>query len=614
LSRKGALSFGILFLVLWTVISCIPKFSAVQTGSNIIYIICDALRADHLGCYGYPIEVTPLLDALAREGTLFENNFSQSNATPYSMSSIFTGLYVPRHLYRFPSMTWWQICFTARLPGELWLPQLLRDAGYATCGINSNFILMPEHSQMEKGFDTYMFLEPEEMFGMYRPARAVFNLAEEWLNNNGERKFFLYLHTMEPHRPNRFTQPARRMLREWRQLYPDPKDQKRCREIAAYDADVKLHDEQLGRFLGYLEDRGFLDKTIVILGSDHGESLGENNLWWHGNTLLFQETHVPLIVAGNGVAKGKRVTMLTENVDILPTLLEIAGVDLPDSAICDGVSLVPLLSGTTMPIKDHGISVSSDYRFRSVFNTRYSYICHKAYEPVSVMENLTRFQVLSPFYPLTASMYDLTETSRGENATISELPGTVSAQLETWMMETERYFDRLRDSGRIQPNASFEYTVPQRVAPDGVWTKEIDPSDNLWTMRFFVSRSAYGMLLKGTGESPPPISLVFDAPPVSYRAYLVFSELSPDTCELKISTGGNAPKEIRYVPGRARSIPLGTFNGNEAPFVLRVESSSREADVAIERIECFPEEEEWSEEGYRRKKRIEERLKSLGYL
>jgi hypothetical protein len=122
------------------------------------------------------------------------------------------------------------------------------------------------------------------------------------------------------------------------------------------------------------------------------------------------------------------------------------------------------------------------------------------------------------------------------------------------------------------------------------------------------------MLLKSAGESPPAISLEFDAPPVLYKAYIVFSEHSPDTCKLTISTGDGAPKEVCYEPGGASSIPLGTFNGNEASFVLRVESVSPEAEVAIERIECFPEAEEWSEEDYKQKTRIEERLKSLGYL
>lgn len=576
--------------------------------------VCDALRADHLGCYGYPIEVSPELDALAREGVLFENHFSQSNATPYSMSSIFTGLYVPRHLYRFPSMTWWQICFTERFPGELWLPRLLSNAGYATCGINSNFILMPEYSQMENAFDTYVFLEPKEKFDAYRPAREVFDRAKKWLHDNGGGKFFLYLHTMEPHRPNRFTRAATRMLQEWRPRYTDPMDTNRCREIAAYDADVRLHDREFGRFFRYLEDKGFLDKTIVIFGSDHGESLGENNLWWHGNTLLFQETHVPLIVAGNGVAKEKRVTALTENVDILPTLLEIAGIDLPDSAVCDGVSLVPFLSDGTKPIKDHGISVSSDYRFRSVFNTRYSYISRKRFEPASVMENLTKFQVLSPFYPLTPSMYDLTDVTNGRDTATTELSGAVSARLMTWMAETKQYFDRLRHSKRIRPDASFEYTVPQRVTPDSIWTKELNPRDDLWTMRFFVSRSAHGLLLKGAGEYPAPISLVFDAPPIPYKAYLVFNEHSPDTCTITIKIGSKAPQEVCYVPGETSSIALGIFNGKEAPFTLQVESVDRWAEVVIERIECFPLEEDWSEEGYDRKKQVEDRLKNLGYL
>ena len=122
------------------------------------------------------------------------------------------------------------------------------------------------------------------------------------------------------------------------------------------------------------------------------------------------------------------------------------------------------------------------------------------------------------------------------------------------------------------------------------------------------------MLLKGVGESPPPIRLTFDAPPVSYKAYLVFSEHSPNAERLRISVGGDAPREVCCSPAAARSILLGTFDGSEAPFTLQVESLDREAEVAIERIECFPEEQEWSEQQYKEKKRIEERLKSLGYL
>jgi hypothetical protein len=377
---------------------------------------------------------------------------------------------------------------------------------------------------------------------------------------------------------------------------------------------VRLHDKEFGRFIRHLADEGILDNTVVVFGSDHGESLGENNLWWHGNTLLPQETHVPLIIAGGGVAQGKRITRLTENVDILPTLLEIAGIDLPDSAVFDGVSLAPLLAGGTKPMNDHGISVSSDYRFRCVFSTRYSYISEKPFEPASIMENLTTFQVVSPFHPLMPSMYDLTDVTNGKDIAPNELSGAVSARLTTWMAETERYFNRLRHSEMMRPDASFEYTVPQRVAPDSVWTKELDPRDDLWTMRFFISRSAHGLLLKGAGEDPPPIHLVFDSPPIRYKAYLVFNEHSPDTCMLNITTSGKTPQKVRYVPGEIRSIPLGIFNGEESAFTLQVESIDHGAEVVIERIDCFPEDEDWSEEGYNRKKHVEDRLKSLGYL
>jgi arylsulfatase A-like enzyme len=307
---------------------------------DIVLIVVDTLRSDHLPGYGYPRNTAPALGRLADEGVLFERVIAASSWTKTSMASIMTGLDPGRH-----SVRGVEDALSERLPT---LASTLADAGYATLGINTNPWLEPGFG-FDRGFDLYETR-------VFSPANEVNRIALARVRELDRRPFLLYLHYMDVHAPYRFRESQmadRPLFLPGRGAVPDnalehayrkeklqgPGVQERV--IRLSDAGIRAVDDAIDELLHALRREGALENALVVVTSDHGESFREHGSTEHGRNLYPEVYEVPLIMHWPGhIPSGARIPAQARGVDLLPTLLELAGVPIPSEL--DGSSLLPL--------------------------------------------------------------------------------------------------------------------------------------------------------------------------------------------------------------------------------------------------------------------------------
>lgn len=317
---------------------------------NVLVILLDTLRADHLGCYGYPRPTSPVLDELAAKGAVFENAWSSAPWTLPSHASLFSSLYMSEHGV-------WEK--THRLPeSATTIAEVLRSEGYATSAFTASGYLRPEYGFVQ-GFDRFWFANND-------PARTL-NAAIDWIEGS-VGPYFSFVHTYHVHSPHDPEGAARDALvrpyggdlpesvhppdypwgrRKGPQL--DPEDVRYISDL--YDAEILEIDTLLGEMLDRLEAAGKLDNTLIIVTSDHGEEFQDHGHFEHGWSLYEEQLSVPLIVHYPGVFEGGlRIQYPTIGVDVAPTIAAIAGASIPDS--WSGVAL-----GTEAPETDRPIWV-----------------------------------------------------------------------------------------------------------------------------------------------------------------------------------------------------------------------------------------------------------------
>ena len=280
---------------------------------NVILITIDTVRADHLGCYGATNVQTPTLDALARDGVVFEHAISQVPLTWPSHAAILTGTYPFQNgVQDFTGQP-----LDARFRS---VAQVFKQQGYATGAVVSAFVLDRSWG-LARGFDFYDDAFAPEVFqqkdiGLVdRKAGESITRALRWLNAVGMQKtparpFFFWLHLYDPHSPYDPPEPFRTQYRGH-----------------LYDGEIAYADHELGRLMAWLKQNRLYDRTLIVVLSDHGESLGDHGEKEHGFFVYNSTVHIPLIVkppAGSGFRPG-RVTRPVETVAVAPTLLSLAG-------------------------------------------------------------------------------------------------------------------------------------------------------------------------------------------------------------------------------------------------------------------------------------------------
>jgi arylsulfatase A-like enzyme len=356
-----------------------PAPAGERRHPNIILISLDTVRADHLSLYGYRRQTTPHLDSWARHwATVFETTVASAPWTLPSHVAMLSGIDAVHH----------GVNRHGPVPLSLQLlPERLRDAGYATYATTAGVLLTPQLG-FGRGFDDFWVRGKMESLPDW-DAELGNGVADalQWLKSHRDERFFLFFHTFEAHAPYQPREPYftnfggnRKALNAgepvWLEAdgfedavrplyllfhpptyaggvtYPKRVLGPRDRELATalYDSGLAYIDQQLSALLGYLEAEALLDKTIVVVTSDHGESLYEHGLVGH-SSLYDHDLKVPLVIAAPlGAARGRRVSAQVRSVDIAPTLAELAG--LPPFAVADGESLLPFLRGDAAPARD----------------------------------------------------------------------------------------------------------------------------------------------------------------------------------------------------------------------------------------------------------------------
>jgi arylsulfatase A-like enzyme len=289
---------------------------------NVLFLVVDSLRPDHLTAYGYPKKTSPYIDELAKDAWLFTRAYSQSSTTALSMPSMLGG--------RRPSSMQWKGGYPEAVESERMLPALLSEQGYDTT-LAINRYVVRHLKGLQRDFEQVVSVpEGADWKSGEYIISDVISAVED--SKRAGRPFFVMAHFDDVHHPYR-AHMGRSVP-----SFPDSN-----KDIAAYDRCIAHFDNML-RFLGsYLEQAGVWDDTIVILTADHGEEFEEHGGSIHSRTCYTESVHVPLIVRIPGF-EPQRITNRVALTDLVPTLIEAMALS-PDRFELDGQSLfVPALA------------------------------------------------------------------------------------------------------------------------------------------------------------------------------------------------------------------------------------------------------------------------------
>jgi arylsulfatase A-like enzyme len=335
-------------VVLTGVAGCAPAKSPPP--QHVVLVTIDTLRADHLGMYGYPRDVSPFLDELAQRSALFTNAYASSSHTMPSHASLFTSLFPAQHGTTKNGQPLHERVLT--------MAETFRELGYATAGFTTVNFLTP----LAQGFDTF------ESKKSFHPADRLVEDAIAWLDGlSPQQPSFLWLHLFDVHqwwRPEHLDpQMAQRaaasatltrdeLVAHWRdqqgmEVESWDDEETMLLHMNRYDGEILHVDRELRRFYEYARAHGLLEDGLWIVTADHGEGLGTHGFRGHGAKIYGEQIRIPLLLHfADGRHAGAVVDSLVRHVDLFPTLAELLDVDLSGQVFpIIGRSLLPLLHG-----------------------------------------------------------------------------------------------------------------------------------------------------------------------------------------------------------------------------------------------------------------------------
>jgi arylsulfatase A-like enzyme len=363
--------------------SCGPGVSGRPR--NLIVVLVDTLRADRLGVYGYERDTSPNVDAFARESVLFTSSRSQAACTYPSVNSILTSR-SPNFFLGQPGQA---LGIPAGIPS---IAEILRERGYRTVAVSGNPVVArtPNRKNPTGGFGRGFEVFHEECH--WRPAACLNRVAREHLRKEGDdRPLFLYLQYIDPHDPyrppahhrRRFARGGsdKRFVRRGdptpiaetiysgaRDRGVTPADLRHLSDL--YDEEIAYFDSELPALLAAIREAGLLEDSIVVFTSDHGEDFLEHGHIKHCRTVFDTSIRTPLILRIPGV-EPRTIAAPVENLDIVPTLLDYAGIDAAGFSF-EGRSLRPLIESRGEGPPRH--QFASQAMFRSASDGRFKLI------------------------------------------------------------------------------------------------------------------------------------------------------------------------------------------------------------------------------------------------
>jgi arylsulfatase A-like enzyme len=352
---------------------------------NIIFIVNDSLRSDHLSCYGYNKNTSPYLDAFAKKGLLFTRAITQGANTSIATPSLLNSRY-PYESY--------QSLINGDFPG---LAEVLQHHGYITAAFSANPFISAEFG-FNRGYDLFIYLPHADRFDIlllnlyskitpylnipsdggafYAPLSNINLRIKDFLVNNQNKPFFIYIHTMDTHIP--YLPPSKyvkKFLDNYKKDYANDYYLQRMNKmeqsgphwdkllnnlIARYDASILFLDEHIGELWAYIEKLHLQDKTLLIITADHGDEHKEHGKLFHGHNLYEETIHVPLIFYhSNALPQGKVITQLVGHIDIMPTILDMLNLSVDKEM--KGLSLLPIIRDQSQPLsRDFILSQAND--------------------------------------------------------------------------------------------------------------------------------------------------------------------------------------------------------------------------------------------------------------
>lgn len=317
---------------------------------NVIWITLDALRADHLGCYGYPLPTSPTIDGLAGQGVRFDAAFSQAPATKASVASMFTSLHPSIHQAVAHGKTGREGDVLSEKVTTI--AERLSASGMLTAGFVANPHLQ-ERFGFHQGFEVYRYLS----VGPVAKADKVLGEAADWLASEPQvhtRPFFVYIHLMDTHFPYEPPQPHRGQFVDpdlegcdvvYTNGLPDTPPTQREMEYlrGIYDGALHFADHQIRTFIGELDRLGLRGNTLLVITADHGDEFLDHGGLGHGSSLYNELIRVPLIMVLPGrLQAGRVIRTPVALVDLGPTILSLCGIRW-DPALVTGFDRTTLL-------------------------------------------------------------------------------------------------------------------------------------------------------------------------------------------------------------------------------------------------------------------------------
>jgi arylsulfatase A-like enzyme len=345
---------------------------------NVLLLTIDTLRADHLGIYGYRRNTSPRMDAFARSGVVFDQAYTYWPKTRASMIMMFTG--------RRPSQNGYSKTHPVLLEFNQTIASTLKQAGYRTAALVDNANVAAQYGYA-KGFDSYRetWQEVASLKSEMDRTRAISEGALEFLRGaSKDRPFLLWLHYVNPHAP--YTPPppydtaflddtlagsARlRVVKGYKggvhENLAVPGQDRLGYYVAQYDGEIAAVDQEVGRVIDALGATGHAANTIVILTSDHGESLGEHDYYFdHGEDLFEPSLRIPLVIVAPGGKPGSRSNAFASTLDVFPTILDAVKLSYPPDLA--GHSLYPAVMGQPPPPRER-LFAQNDMNLRATFD------------------------------------------------------------------------------------------------------------------------------------------------------------------------------------------------------------------------------------------------------
>ncbi|MGH9328938.1 MAG: sulfatase-like hydrolase/transferase [Vicinamibacterales bacterium] len=466
---------------------------ARRSDLNLLVISLDTTRADRLRPYGFQEIETPALDRLAEEGVLFRQAATAAPLTLPAHTTIFTSRVPPAHGVRDNGGFFVD-------PSETTLAETLREQGFRTGAFVGAYVLDSKWG-LDQGFETYFDdfdltkYRAISLGAIQRPGNEVVDKAIEWLNGVASQRFFGWVHLYDPHTPYEPPEP-------FRSRYPG----------RPYLGEIAFTDSQVGRLVDFLRERGLLDRTVVVVVGDHGESLDDHGEGSHGFFIYESVVRVPLIIRAplDGL-RGRQVADVVRTLDIAPTVAELLGVSKSRGAA--GVSLVPLMTGAAPEL---GLEAYSESTYP---------LYHYGWSDLRALRS-GRFKLIAAPRP---ELYDL-EQDPGERANLFDERRQLADRMLARLAELEKRLaktERPKGEPEVDPEprarlaalgyiGSFVATAPPDASRSGL----ADPKDkirvfNLISKARDISKDekrfdeVVGILKQVVGEDPKVVDAWF---------------------------------------------------------------------------------------------------------